>query len=242
MRKRKSFMALLLSASIIFSNSMTMSGVMAAPPQEAEGTGVASGEGGREAEEILYVANLDNLDEFDTYRGATPGVVSASDGVLKIDGGNGNKAIAKDKEFTDFTYEADVTVKSSKDPDQRRQEAQGGILFRASKSGHDHPDRYHGYYFCLNVRDQMVVLGRSSGDNWTEIATKKMTIKYGTTYRLKVTAYGDHITCYVDDNGKNYAKIDVIDSEHSAGSIGGRNWFSETEYSNMKVHLIQIRC
>lgn len=239
MRKRKSFMALLLSASIIFSNSMTMSGVMAAPPQEAEGTGVASGEGGREAEEILYVANLDNLDEFDTYRGATPGVVSASDGVLKIDGGNGNKAIAKDKEFTDFTYEADVTVKSSKDPDQRRQEAQGGILFRASKSGHDHPDRYHGYYFCLNVRDQMVVLGRSSGDNWTEIATKKMTIKYGTTYRLKVTAYGDHITCYVDDNGKNYAKIDVIDSEHSAGSIGGRNWFSETEYSNMKVSKYQ---
>lgn len=238
MRKLKRFMALFLSASIIFSNNMTMSGVTAAPPQEAEWAEPASDAGERE-EETLYMANLDSLAEFDTFRGATPGEVSASNGVLKIDGGNGNKAIAKDKEFTDFTFEADVTVQSSKDPDQRRQEAQGGILFRVSNSGNDHPDRYHGYYFCLNVRDQMVVLGRSSGDNWTEIATKKMTVKYGTAYRLKVTAYGNHITCYVDDNGKNYAKIDVIDSEHSAGSIGGRNWFSETDYSNMKVSTYQ---
>lgn len=239
MKKRKRFMALFLSAAIILSNNITMSGVTAAPKQEAEWTESATAAGVREAEETLYMANLDSLEEFDTYRGAMAGVVSASDGVLKIDGGNGNKVIAKDKEFTDFTFEADVTVQSSKDPDQKRQEAQGGILFRVSNSGHDHPDRYHGYYFCLNVRDQMVVLGRSSGDNWTEIATKKMTIKYGTTYRLKVTAYGDHITCYVDDNGKNYAKIDVIDSEHSAGSIGGRNWFSETEYSNLKVSKYQ---
>jgi len=238
MRKLKRFMALFLSASIIFSNNMTMSGVTAAPPQEAEWAKPASDAGERE-EETLYMANLDSLAEFDTFRGATPGEVSASNGVLKINGGNGNKAIAKDKEFTDFTFEADVTVQSSKDPDQRRQEAQGGILFRVSNSGNDHPDRYHGYYFCLNVRDQMVVLGRSSGDNWTEIASKKMTVKYGTTYRLKVTAYGSHITCYVDDNGKNYAKIDVIDSEHSAGSIGGRNWFSETDYSNMKVSTYQ---
>ena len=205
MRKLKRFMALFLSASIIFSNNMTMSGVTAAPPQEAEWAKPASDAGERE-EETLYMANLDSLAEFDTFRGATPGEVSASNGVLKINGGNGNKAIAKDKEFTDFTFEADVTVQSSKDPDQRRQEAQGGILFRVSNSGNDHPDRYHGYYFCLNVRDQMVVLGRSSGDNWTEIASKKMTVKYGTTYRLKVTAYGSHITCYVDDNGKNYAK------------------------------------
>ena len=245
MRNFKRWAAIFLSASMLLPNNMMTPKAMAASQQEAEGTELAvlqEDAGAKEAyakEGELYVANLDNLDEFETFRGAEAGTWSASNGVLRIDGGNGNKAIAKDKDFTDFAYEADVTVKESKDPDQNRREAQGGILFRASRSGHDHPDRYYGYYFCLNVKDQMVVLGRSSGDNWTEIATKKMTIKYGSTYRLKVTAYGNHITCYVDDNGSNYAKIDVIDNEHASGSVGARNWYSETEYSNMKVTSYQ---
>ncbi|MCR4694382.1 MAG: family 43 glycosylhydrolase [Pseudobutyrivibrio sp.] len=184
--------------------------------------------------EILYVPDLDDLSEFDTYNGPNAATFSAEDGVARIDGGNGNKAISKRQDFTNFAFEADVTVeKQASMGDQSS--AQGGILFRASRGEGNQADGYYGYYLCLNAKGQTLTLGRSSGNNWHEIASKNLPVEYGKTYHLTVTCYGSHINCYVDYNGKNYAKLYIKDSTHTSGGIGMRNWISHTRYENLVV-------
>ncbi len=231
MRNLKRWAAVLLAASVALQSAAFPTEAMA-NPQQTEAGGEAGFEESIAEGDVLYTADLSNLDGFDTFTGASAGTWSAGGGNLRVEGGNGNKALAKGQDFTDFAYEANVTIERSTN---QNGEAQGGLLFRAKDSVNGQADGYHGYYLGLNVKDQILVLGRSSGNNWHEIASKKMTIEYGKTYRLKVTAYGSHITCYVDDNGKNYAKIDVTDSTHTSGSIGARNWFSDSVFSDMKV-------
>lgn len=186
------------------------------------------------AGEAIYTLNLSSLDDFDQYAGPNRGEWSAEDGVLRVDGGNGNKIIVKDQEFTDFVYEADITVEKQADLNDKSS-SQGGIVFRASRAEGGVSDGYYGYYFCIDAVGQKVTLGKSSGNNWTEIATKKMTIKYGKSYHVAVAVSGNHITCYVDYNGENYAKLDVVDSTHASGSVGMRNWLSHVSYENAVV-------
>lgn len=183
---------------------------------------------------LLYAPELVDESEFDFYTGPTAGVWSVNNGVVRIDGGNGNKAISKRQDFTDFMLEADITVEAQADMEDKSS-AQGGLIFRASEGMDNVADGYHGYFFGLNVVNQEVVLGRSSGDNWHEIATKKMTLRYGEMYHVSIKVAGNHITCYVDDNGQNYAKIDVADDTHAAGGVGMRNWLSHVSFSNLTV-------
>lgn len=204
------------------------------PASAAERSNVEAESSLEGAGDVLYTPNLDSLDEFDTFAGNNPGTWSAKDGTIRIDGGTGNKAIAKDQEFTNFVYEVDVTVEKQADMGDTSS-SQGGILFRASKPENNVSDGYYGYFFCVDAKNQKVTLGRSSGNNWYEIASKKMTVKFGETYHVMVAAYGSHITCYVDYNGDNYAKLDVTDSTHASGSIGMRNWLSHASYKNAVV-------
>ncbi|MCR5669759.1 MAG: family 43 glycosylhydrolase [Butyrivibrio sp.] len=184
--------------------------------------------------EILWNVDMSDLSDFDLYTGPNEGVWSAEDGAFRIDGGNGNKAISKQQDFTDFVFEADVTVEKQASTGDTSS-AQGGILFRASNGTNRVSDGYYGYYLCLNAKAQEMVLGRSSGNNWNQIATKKMKIEYGQSYHLTVTCAGSHITCYADYNGSNYAKLYINDSTHSQGGIGMRNWISHTSYRNLVV-------
>lgn len=234
-------MALILSASMTLSNGAVLSAA-AAPGgsvevlmdgEEISGSSTSVNETGTIGD-TLYQADLSNGDGFDFFKGASQGEgMQIQDGKLVLTGGNGNKAVAKDQNFTDFVYEADVTVEERRDSTW---EAQGGIIFRVSNPNPG-ADGYEGYYLGLNAGEQFLVLGKAanSGKVWTEIATKKMKIEYGRTYHLKVTAYGNHITCYVDDNSKNYAKIDVTDNSYASGSVGARTWYSKTSFTNMTV-------
>lgn len=184
--------------------------------------------------DVLYTPDLSNLDEFDVFAGNNRGEWSASDGEIRVDGGTGNKAIASDQTFSDFVYEVDITVEKQADMADTSS-SQGGVVFRASQPEDGVSDGYYGYYFCIDARNQKVTLGRSSGNNWYEIASKKMTVNFGETYHVMVAACGSHIACYVDYNGENYAKLDVTDSTHVSGSIGMRNWLSHASYKNVVV-------
>lgn len=236
MKRSKRVLGAFMAAAVLFSNLMTI-------PISAEASGSQTDEMAEESKlqgagEVLYEADFSNLDGFDTYLGNSPGQFSVEEDALKIISGTGNKAVAKDQEFTNFIYETDITIEKQADlPD--KSSAQGGIIFRVSQAQGNVSDGYFGYYFGVDAKNQQVTLGRSSGNNWHEIASKKMSIKYGETYHLMVAAYGSHITCYVDYNGTNYAKLDVDDSTHASGSVGMRNWISHAVYRNATVRAYE---
>lgn len=226
MRKLKRLIGSFLAAGMI------LSGIPVLPASAAEGgTDAAQLEG---TGEILYEPDFSTLEEFDVFAGNNPGTWSASEDKMRVDGGTGNKAVAKNQEFTDFVYEVDITVEKQADLSDKSS-SQGGIIFRVSQPEDGVSDGYYGYYFCVDAGKQKVTLGRTSGNDWYEIASKNMTVNFGETYHVMVAAYGSHITCYVDYNGENYAKLDVTDSTHASGSVGMRNWLSHVSYENAVV-------
>ena len=236
MKKNKRVLGAFMAVAILLSNIMTVP--ITAAAFEKPGQDIAQNAELQGAGEVLYEADFSSMEEYDTYPGNAAGQWSIEENALKIAGGTGNKAVAKGKDFADFTYEADVTVEKQADMSDKSS-AQGGLIFRVSQVQGGVSDGYYGYYFGLDAKNQKVTLGRSSGNNWHEIASKKMSIKYGESYHVMVAAYGSHITCYVDYNGENYAKIDVEDSTHASGSVGMRNWLSHTAYRNATVRAYE---
>ena len=126
----------------------------------------------------------------------TEGIWTISDGALKspsygkiISGANSYLGI------TDFTAEADVTFSGN---------INGGIIFRVNNpayggAGTDASagsDFLQGYFFGLSSTG--AVLGKQNY-NWTQLASKKMTITTASTYHLKVVAEGNTFKCYVND-------------------------------------------
>ncbi len=184
--------------------------------------------------EQLYINDFTNMDELDTYPGNNAGDFNCVDNALTITGGSGNKAIVKEQSFTDFVIEADVTVDAQADMGDKSS-SQAGILFRASEASGNVADGYNGYYFCVDAKNSKVTLGKTRGNQWTELASKKTTVNFGETYHLTVAVSGDKISCYVDYNGNNFAKIEAKDSDHAAGSVGVRNWLSNASYRNIRV-------
>lgn len=184
--------------------------------------------------EVLYSSDFSSLDDWDTYTGLEPAEWSMGENTWTVLGSRGNKAVLKEQSFTDFVYEADITVDKQSPVGSDAGSAQGGLIFRVSNPVNG-GDGYDGYYICIDAFNKWVSMGKVTGGRWHEIAKKKADIQYGVSYHVTITAAGDHILCYVDYDGNRYAKLDVTDSDHASGSIGLRNWLSTTTYQNIKV-------
>ena len=126
----------------------------------------------------------------------TEGIWTISGGVLKspdygkiISGGTSYLGIA------DFTADADVSFSGN---------INGGIIFRVNNPAYggagtdasSGSDFLQGYFFGLSSTG--AVLGKQNY-NWTQLASKSMTITSGSTYHLKVVAEGNTFKCYVND-------------------------------------------
>ena len=135
MRKLKRLIGSFLAAGMI------LSGIPVLPASAAEGgTDAAQLEG---TGEILYEPDFSTLEEFDVFAGNNPGTWSASEDKMRVDGGTGNKAVAKNQEFTDFVYEVDITVEKQADLSDKSS-SQGGIIFRVSQPEDGVSDGYYG--------------------------------------------------------------------------------------------------
>ena len=225
MMSRK-MISLLLVFSLITS---VLAGIPLSVQAEETGSTVLEGKG-----EVLYQSDFSDWESgWDTFRGNDDISWSVNDGKMSVTPGYGTKAAARDKEFTDFVYEVDITV------DERRNAgegtAQAGVLFRVKDIQHNTADGHHGYYFGIDAQSQGVILGRSSGNSWNEIASRPADIEYGKSYHITIVVAGSHIRCYVGDTNKYYAKIDVTDTTHASGSVGMRTWNAGGSYENVKV-------
>lgn len=180
--------------------------------------------------DTLYQTDFSSLTGWDTSHGTW----SNEDGQLTANGDQADKAILKDKDFSNFEYNTEVTVSQQKTFDQKDTGLGSGLLFRVQGLT-EGVNGFQGYYFGIDLADQQVVLGRSDGSTWTPIATKKMTLKTGKTYQLKVKASGKHIQCFVDYDNDDYPRIDVIDEQYTKGAIGERSAGQKAAFDNVAV-------
>ncbi|GFP74474.1 PA14 domain-containing protein [Clostridium fungisolvens] len=156
--------------------------------------------------------------------GGSWSVVDGKYGVLANSGG---KSIAQNTNFSDFTYETDITLGNI----QANNNA--GVLFRLSSPGIG-ADNYKGYYAGLGKNGDVpgVVLGKSNG-SWTFLDTKPMTIEAGKSYHMKISAIGSSIKVYVDN--MDTPIIDKVDTSYISGAIGLRTWNVDARYDNISA-------
>ncbi|MDF2804141.1 MAG: hypothetical protein K0S61_4044, partial [Anaerocolumna sp.] len=217
-KRVKNFTAMVLMISMIVTNSLTQL-LYAAGEDPIQTLQV------RDTNQTTTpsVLDLNVSDEWDQFEGdwniTTDGVYTVGS---NVNGKSGSKVVAKDKDYSNFTYEADVKLTSGINEDN------AGLLFRVTDPTNG-ADNLKGYYAGIRV-DGKVQIGRFNNE-WAEIGLGDYPIKTHMTYRLKVVADGNKIDVYVDGN---YA-ASATDDMFSHGSIGMRNWWAATTYSNVSV-------
>lgn len=169
--------------------------------------------------------NDDEADGWKTYGGNW----KVSDGKYTVNSGPGYKTVLENPEFTDYIFEADVQINSG---------TEAGLIFRASDLA-EGADSLEGYFLGINAQNQYAVLGQFSEGKWTEIASRKIPVKYNENYHLKVVVSEGHIQAYINDNPLNsnpYPKFDLVSNTHiTTGKIGFRTWHAEASFDNVKV-------
>jgi hypothetical protein len=145
---------------------------------------------------------------------------SARDGKLGTVPGSasGAKALAMATAFTNFTFEADVSVGGVGD---------AGLLFRVSKPDIG-ADAYCGYYVGISPERSGLVFGCAS-NSWTQIANAPMILHADQVYHLKVQAIRTHFRIFID-HAENPA-IEVEDGHFSSGMVGVRDYCADGDRS-----------
>lgn len=178
--------------------------------------------------EILYEEDFsqDDTSDWVTYGGNW---TISSDRALTVNSGAGFKALLKGKQFTDYIYEADVTLVSG---------TEAGLIFRTTNAAVG-ADAQDSYYVGINAAGKSAVLGEMKNGVWREIASRPVPIQLNQAYRIKVVVDQSHIQVYINDNPLNlapYPKFDLVDGAHpGTGAIGFRTWNAEAKFDNVKV-------
>ncbi len=105
-----------------------------------------------------------------------------------------------------------------------------GILFRTTGAAIGY-DAQRGYFAGLIPRTQLVILGRTDGSKWQELARAKATIDTTRPQQLTVQMQGDRITVW--HNGEQ--KIQHTDSTYGHGAIGIRVVNTDAGFSDIKL-------
>lgn len=133
----------------------------------------------------------------------------------------GAKSIATGTSFSDFTYEADLSIDSNN----------AGLIFRVTNPSQG-VDAYTGYYAGLALPDNAVILGKAN-NGWTFLASTSMTVTPNQIYHMKVAAKGNNIQVFVTD--MQNPKISFNDSSYPSGAIGVRTWNSNARFDNVSA-------
>lgn len=151
-----------------------------------------------------------------TYGGAW----SVSNGKLTVAANPGAKAVAYGPQFSNFTYDADVSVGAT---------GNAGLVFRASRLAIG-PDAYQGYYAGIN--GNTVALGKADG-TWTLLSAVAIPVTTNPSRRLRVVAAGSSLKVYVDDLVT--PRISVTDATHASGAVGVRTFDAQATFDNLSV-------
>jgi hypothetical protein len=94
-----------------------------------------------------------------------------------------------------------------------------GLLVRAS-SVTAATNGYHGYYVGISNASNRVLIGKSNGNTFTELASAaaNVTIGAGVDHRLRVVASGNQLSVYLDDASAPI--VSATDGDHVTGATG----------------------
>ncbi len=109
--------------------------------------------------------------------------------------------------------QAEVTIDFRGSPDAR----DAGILFRCTGASVGY-DAQKAYFAGLIPKTGIVVLGKTNGENWTELSRSPTTIDVAKPQTLTVQAIGDRITV----NHNQTPRIAISDSNYTSGKVGLR--------------------
>ncbi|HEY4415950.1 MAG TPA: beta-L-arabinofuranosidase domain-containing protein [Verrucomicrobiae bacterium] len=130
----------------------------------------------------------------------------------------GAKALVMASAFTNFIYQADVSVGSV---------GNAGLVFRASEPDIG-ADAYCGYYVGISPSAASLELGYVN-NGWHLIKTVPMKFAASTFYHLKVQAEGSRLRIYVNDGEQPV--LDVHDDHFADGMIGVRDYCADGDQS-----------
>ncbi len=117
--------------------------------------------------------------------------------------------MATGADFSDLTYEAEVTAGDKGD---------AGLIFRVKDPGIG-PDAYKGYFVGLRPATKQIFIGKADG-GWHEIAFAEAGIEANRAYKIKIAAKGPKIDIFLD--GATKPVISVKDESFKTGAIGVR--------------------
>jgi hypothetical protein len=140
---------------------------------------------------------------------------------------NGAKAIALATAFTNFAYEADVSVGPS---------GNAGLVFRAGKPDIG-SDAYCGYYAGISAERKQLEFGYAS-NVWHSITNVPVPFSPNTFYHLKIQASGPKIRIYV--NHSKSAALEIDDDSASTGMIGVRDFCANGDRSLSSFANIRV--
>jgi hypothetical protein len=134
-------------------------------------------------------------------------------------GTDGVKAVATATDFTDFTYNADVTPAASGDT---------GLIFRVTRPSLG-DNAFDGYYAGVSPNHGEILLGKcSAADNtWTPLADARLPVQAGVAVHFRVVAVGATIRVFVGDNSAPI--LTVTDDSFARGAIGVRRYATTSE-------------
>jgi GH43 family beta-xylosidase len=122
---------------------------------------------------------------------------------------SGEKVLVRDLEWADFTASVRLRfVQGTRD---------AGILFRVQEPAVGY-DAQKGYFAGLIPGTKLVVLGKTDGRNWTEIARGEYPFDASKWHDLRVEAKGEQITVSVDGR----QMLTATDSQYRSGLVGLR--------------------
>jgi hypothetical protein len=153
------------------------------------------------------------------------GTWAVSNNICTVAPYDGAKLKADGTDFTNFSAEMDISVGAS---------GNAGFLVRANNFTNG-TDMLSGYYIGIDSSSYHLQMGKMN-NSWTELKLVSTPIVTGRVYHMKVEAYGSSIKVYIDN--MTNAKMEVIDTSYTSGSIGIRTYQASAAFDNIAVKRV----
>jgi len=121
----------------------------------------------------------------------------------------GEKALVRGQEWSNLAASVKLRVEEGK--------RGAGIVFRVRRPAVGY-EAYQGYFAALVPETGKLVLGKSDGTRWQELASAEHSVDPARWYELRVETVADRIRVFVN----NEKHIDIEDATYARGMVGVR--------------------
>ena len=153
---------------------------------------------------------------------------SAADGILKVTGGTGPKAVIDGLAAGDFQLDVELRPEGGG--------AQAGIVFRGSDFA-EGVDAFRGYFTGIKAGENLVMWG-ANDPKWRPIAARPVEIKANKWYHLRLRVSGNNIQLFVDDKpitDQSWPVFDGIDAAFAQGGVALRALDGSASFRNLTI-------